>query len=240
MLLLKDLLEIQEGDPRYLAPEVLRGSDFITPAADIFSLGITILELATDLELPNSGEGWHLLRNGIIPSDLKNLFSNDLKIIIEKMIEPDYLKRANVNDLLNMKPIKFLMPYRDKKTTKSKIEFCRITLFSKIEKFKEIFQYTLLYFIQFRDVLLSFSKIQDYFPHFLKEYVSNLRELLHIKNKDVPNTSTPKRQENLKSITYNIDDDQNKISLSCLDYDEKSPVKRYSCFQFVESQFLIF
>ncbi len=55
-LFIKNLTEIQEGDPKYLAPEVLRGIHFITSAADIFSLGLTILELATDLELPNGGE----------------------------------------------------------------------------------------------------------------------------------------------------------------------------------------
>lgn len=31
--------------------------------ADIFSLGLTLLEGITLLELPNNGELWHLLRN---------------------------------------------------------------------------------------------------------------------------------------------------------------------------------
>ena len=41
-----------------------------TKAADIFSLGITILEIACDLDLPSGGEGWHQLRDGKIPDQL--------------------------------------------------------------------------------------------------------------------------------------------------------------------------
>ncbi|KAH8035163.1 hypothetical protein HPB51_004404 [Rhipicephalus microplus] len=54
-----------EGDPCYLAPELM-GGDF-TKAADIFSLGITALELACDLELPSRGGNWHALRSGTLP-----------------------------------------------------------------------------------------------------------------------------------------------------------------------------
>jgi membrane-associated tyrosine/threonine-specific cdc2-inhibitory kinase len=43
-----------------------------TKAADIFSLGITILEIACDLDLPSGGEGWHQLRDGQIPDRLLN------------------------------------------------------------------------------------------------------------------------------------------------------------------------
>lgn len=34
-----------------------------------FSLGMTILELASDLDLPRGGEGWHQLRKGRIPEE---------------------------------------------------------------------------------------------------------------------------------------------------------------------------
>jgi len=59
------LSEAQEGDPKYLAPELMSGQ--FTKAADIFSLGITILELASDLDLPRGDEGWHQLRHGEFP-----------------------------------------------------------------------------------------------------------------------------------------------------------------------------
>lgn len=39
--------------------------------ADFFlnSLGITVLELAGDLDLPRGGELWHQLRSGILPEE---------------------------------------------------------------------------------------------------------------------------------------------------------------------------
>lgn len=49
-----DTSKAVEGDPRYLANEVLQDRKF-TKAADIFALGVTILELATDLDLPKHG-----------------------------------------------------------------------------------------------------------------------------------------------------------------------------------------
>lgn len=33
----------------------------------ICSLGITLLELASDLDLPRGGDTWHQLRNGQLP-----------------------------------------------------------------------------------------------------------------------------------------------------------------------------
>ena len=72
----------------------------ITCAADIFSLGITILELATDLDLPRSGDPWHQLRNGQIPAHLVSSLSPSLVEIIMRMIEPDHTKRASAELLL--------------------------------------------------------------------------------------------------------------------------------------------
>lgn len=52
----------KEGDSQYLAAEVLMGVP--TKATDVFSLGLTIFQLATDLCLPQGGtERWHDLRN---------------------------------------------------------------------------------------------------------------------------------------------------------------------------------
>ena len=50
-----------EGDPCYLAQEVLQGK--FSKACDIFSLGVTLLELATDMDPPKGGPLWHDLRN---------------------------------------------------------------------------------------------------------------------------------------------------------------------------------
>lgn len=48
-----------------MAPETLEHN--FTKAADIFSLGITILEVASKVELPHNGFIWQQLRNGVLP-----------------------------------------------------------------------------------------------------------------------------------------------------------------------------
>lgn len=93
-----DLLDAQEGDPKYLAPELLEGK-FGKPA-DIFSLGMTILELSSDLDLPRGGEGWHLLRNGKIPEEFLQGRSFDLKYVIRQMLDHDPNSRPSVDQLL--------------------------------------------------------------------------------------------------------------------------------------------
>ena len=65
MIIISDLHDASEGDSRYIANELLKGR--FSTAADVFSLGISLLELACDLELPSEGEGWHCLRNGHLP-----------------------------------------------------------------------------------------------------------------------------------------------------------------------------
>ncbi len=59
---------VEEGDARYLAPEMLDGR--VSKSADIFSLGITLVELACDLDLPSNGIGWQQLRHGQLPEHL--------------------------------------------------------------------------------------------------------------------------------------------------------------------------
>lgn len=90
--------EPTEGDARYVAPELMDGN--FTKAADVFSLGITILELATDLDLPGQGQHWHSLRSGTLPRDISKAMSADLRNIVERMMHPDPRQRITVNQLL--------------------------------------------------------------------------------------------------------------------------------------------
>ena len=60
-------INAQDGDSKYLAQEVLNNPP--GKPADIFSLGISMLELASDLDLPPRGDGWHMLREGHIPEE---------------------------------------------------------------------------------------------------------------------------------------------------------------------------
>lgn len=59
-----------------------------TKAADVFSLGISMLELASDLALPTNGRLWHELRDGIFPINV---------------IESTYIRSLNVKRLQNNK-----------------------------------------------------------------------------------------------------------------------------------------
>lgn len=98
-----DMKDPIEGDPRYLAPELLQG--IFTKAADIFSLGITILELASDLDLPTGGETWHQLRQLKIPEEFLKGLSSELTEVICLMMEPDYRKRPPVEEILHIKAV---------------------------------------------------------------------------------------------------------------------------------------
>ncbi|KAG5682301.1 hypothetical protein PVAND_011661 [Polypedilum vanderplanki] len=92
-----------EGDSRYLAPELLNNNYCL--ANDIFSLGIALLELATNLELPSSGNLWQELRSGIIPFNVKNKLSPELLKIISQMMDPDPIQRPTVDQLLKNKKL---------------------------------------------------------------------------------------------------------------------------------------
>ncbi|XP_067938018.1 membrane-associated tyrosine- and threonine-specific cdc2-inhibitory kinase-like isoform X2 [Watersipora subatra] len=112
----KEISEAQEGDPKYLAPELLQGK--FTKAADIFSLGITILELASDLDLPRGDEGWHQLRMGKLPENIvKDRMSKELEYLISLMMEPDHTIRPTADALLNVPVLKRIQRY--KRFTKS-------------------------------------------------------------------------------------------------------------------------
>ncbi|XP_033628353.1 membrane-associated tyrosine- and threonine-specific cdc2-inhibitory kinase-like [Asterias rubens] len=95
-----DLTEAQEGDPRYLAPELLQGK--FGKHADVFSIGITILELACDLDLPQNGQLWHQLRHGDIPWEITEGISKGLRDMIASMMNPDYSERPTLQDLLDL------------------------------------------------------------------------------------------------------------------------------------------
>lgn len=73
---LEDLSFENEGDREYIAPEIISDSiyDF---RADIFSLGLMIVEIAANVVLPDNGNAWHKLRSGDL-SDAGRLSSTDL------------------------------------------------------------------------------------------------------------------------------------------------------------------
>jgi len=68
-----------EGDREYIGPEILMGR--YDKPADVFALGLIMLEIAANVELPDNGASWQKLRNGDM-SDVPSLtFSSESNIL---------------------------------------------------------------------------------------------------------------------------------------------------------------
>ncbi len=88
--------ETQEGDHKYMAPEIFINCRAITCAMDIFSLAVTILKLAVNLDLP--------LDSSFDKTPL--LLSQPLLNILICMIDADHIRRPSTHDLQSMSEIK--------------------------------------------------------------------------------------------------------------------------------------
>lgn len=77
-----------EGDRNYIAPELINDKIY-TPFADIFSVGLIILEIATNIVLPDNGTPWRKLRSGDL-SDAGKLSSDNIS---------DFLQNRNFSSL---------------------------------------------------------------------------------------------------------------------------------------------
>lgn len=87
-----------EGDKYYMAPEVLEG--LYTKAADIFSLGLILLELAADIELPSNGDSWQNLRHGDFSELSLDDTSDMLNQLIIEMTHPTPESRPSIEKVL--------------------------------------------------------------------------------------------------------------------------------------------
>ena len=77
-----------------------------TKACDVFSLGVTLLEMATDLDLPKNGQLWQELRtNGPNPGITKHL-TPELRRVITLMMTKDPDRRPGVKQLLELPSVK--------------------------------------------------------------------------------------------------------------------------------------
>ncbi|XP_059809903.1 membrane-associated tyrosine- and threonine-specific cdc2-inhibitory kinase [Hypanus sabinus] len=106
----EDEEEAQEGDPRYMAPELLDG--VYGTAADVFSLGMSILDISSNLELPRSGEGWQRLRRGYLPPEFVSGLSPALRDLLRLMLEPDPRQRPTVEELLSLPALRRVRRWR--------------------------------------------------------------------------------------------------------------------------------
>ncbi|KAI8639129.1 kinase-like domain-containing protein [Parasitella parasitica] len=90
-----------EGDRRYMAPDLLR-ENFDKPA-DIFSLGLILLELATGVVLPGTGESWEMLRLGDFSQQKSALskLSLEMSEMIEWLLTTEAKERPTVKDIMS-------------------------------------------------------------------------------------------------------------------------------------------
>lgn len=87
-----------EGDAKYMARELM--SRQFSKAADIFSLGISMLEIACDLELPSGGHNWHWLRDGVLPHEFTKDLSPQLILLLSQMMHPQPEERPTAGEVL--------------------------------------------------------------------------------------------------------------------------------------------
>lgn len=86
-----------EGDRTYLAPEIFHSVyDF---SADIFSLGLVLLEILTDIILPENGPEWHQLRTGDL-TGVEFKCIPPLVVLVSRMLSPDLKCRPGCADIL--------------------------------------------------------------------------------------------------------------------------------------------
>lgn len=91
--------EVEEGDCRYLAPELLHEEiEKDLTKSDIFSLGLSILEVLLGKQLPKNGNEWHELRSDELP--MFPSISTELHDLIRQMINRDPSKRPSAATIL--------------------------------------------------------------------------------------------------------------------------------------------
>lgn len=91
--------DVSSGAMPYMAPERFDSNPKLTTASDIWSLGASIYELATG-ELPFSGFGGAMQRNGAEMPKLENDYSSTLNSVMQSCLAPSANERPTAKELV--------------------------------------------------------------------------------------------------------------------------------------------
>jgi len=79
--------ETTEGDRRYMAKELLNGSDVDLAKTDVYSLGLMAFEAATNPEkLPSCGDEWRAVRDGDLKDELLPPLSEQMHTLLFSLL----------------------------------------------------------------------------------------------------------------------------------------------------------
>ncbi|GKT37006.1 hypothetical protein ADUPG1_009871, partial [Aduncisulcus paluster] len=113
--------QAEEGDARYASPEALQGS--ITPEGDMFSLGVSVLELCMDINIPDSGKLFHFIRSDspfILCDTLNPLgISKELRMITKNLLSHNPKFRPTASYLLDHPIVRSIYSRRSSKWIRS-------------------------------------------------------------------------------------------------------------------------